>query len=143
MANQAETTSSSTHELQFCPYHNVCAMLFKPKESHGFHEIIDFLQRSNIRFALTVNPTIYISHIKQFWSIAQVPTELGVTKINATVDGRQVSISESTIRTHIQFNDEAGITSLPNQTLFEIFQRMGYEGNLRSTTFEKSLVSSQ
>ena len=143
MASETETTSSSSNELQFCPYHNVRAMLLKPKEAHEFIEIIDFLQRSNIAFALTVNPTIYKEHIKQFWNTAQVQTELGVRKINATVDGRQINITESTIRTHLHFQDEAGISWLPNQTLFETFQRMGYEGNLRSTTFQKALVSKQ
>ena len=87
MANQTETSSSSSNELQFCPYHNVCAILLKPKEAYGFHEIIEFLQRSNIAFALTVNPTIYIEHIKQFWNTAKVQSELGIQKINATIDG--------------------------------------------------------
>ena len=44
MASEAENSSSTTTELKFCDYHNVCAMLLKPKEAHGFFEIIDFLK---------------------------------------------------------------------------------------------------
>ncbi|GJV82560.1 hypothetical protein Tco_1522458 [Tanacetum coccineum] len=40
--------------------------LRKPDESAGFAEIVDFLRGSNLRYALTTNPTIYDSLVKQF-----------------------------------------------------------------------------
>nr|GEX86944.1 uncharacterized mitochondrial protein AtMg00810-like [Tanacetum cinerariifolium] len=36
--------------------------------SKGFDQIIDFLNASSIKYALTVNPNIYVSCIKQFWT---------------------------------------------------------------------------
>ncbi|GJS74986.1 hypothetical protein Tco_0724867 [Tanacetum coccineum] len=45
---------------------------FKPEESSGFEEIIDILNANQIRYALTVNPTIYTSCIEQFWATAKL-----------------------------------------------------------------------
>nr|GEY18299.1 hypothetical protein [Tanacetum cinerariifolium] len=51
-----------------------------------FHQIVDFVEASHIRYALTINPTIYVSHILQFWSTARIKTTNEGTKILATVD---------------------------------------------------------
>ncbi|GJR54069.1 hypothetical protein Tco_1404590 [Tanacetum coccineum] len=52
----------------------------KPAERDGFHEIIDFLNANQIRYALTVNPTIYTSCIKQFSAIEKAKTVNGERK---------------------------------------------------------------
>ncbi|GJQ94987.1 putative ribonuclease H-like domain-containing protein [Tanacetum coccineum] len=49
----------------------------KLDESEGFEQIVDFLNENPIRYALTVNPTIYISCIKQFWDSAKLKTVNG------------------------------------------------------------------
>ncbi|GJY44821.1 hypothetical protein Tco_0433034 [Tanacetum coccineum] len=54
--------------LKFANTHNMVAFLEKPAESAGFEEIVDFLNAQPIRYALTVNSTIYTSFIKQFWA---------------------------------------------------------------------------
>nr|GEX80565.1 hypothetical protein [Tanacetum cinerariifolium] len=46
-----------------------------------FEQIIDFLSRSYINHALTVNPHVYISCIKQFWNIAMVKRSGDVTRV--------------------------------------------------------------
>ncbi|GKA18809.1 hypothetical protein Tco_0698724 [Tanacetum coccineum] len=50
------------------------AFLSKPAESKGFEQIVDFLNANPIKYALTVNPTIYTSCIKQFWDTVNVKT---------------------------------------------------------------------
>nr|GEV66779.1 hypothetical protein [Tanacetum cinerariifolium] len=61
--------------------------LKKPTRSEGFHEIVDFVNGSNIRYALTKNLTIYVSLIEKFWQTATVRTfDNGEQEINATVD---------------------------------------------------------
>ncbi|GKD87662.1 hypothetical protein Tco_1358816 [Tanacetum coccineum] len=65
--------------LTFADTHNMVAFLEKPAESDGFHEIIDFLNANQIRYALTVNPTIYTSCIQQFWATAKAKTVNGGT----------------------------------------------------------------
>ncbi|GJR39881.1 putative ribonuclease H-like domain-containing protein [Tanacetum coccineum] len=53
------------------------AFLTKSAESEGFKQIVDFLNASLIRYALTVNPTIYTLCIEQFWSTAKAKTVNG------------------------------------------------------------------
>ncbi|GJY49625.1 hypothetical protein Tco_0439581 [Tanacetum coccineum] len=54
---------------------NQMGFLRKPDESTGFAEIVDFLRGSNLKYALTTNPTIYDSLVKQFWQSAITNTK--------------------------------------------------------------------
>ncbi|GJY27717.1 hypothetical protein Tco_0403484 [Tanacetum coccineum] len=56
---------------KFADSHNMVAFLAKPTESDGFEHILDFLNANPIKYALTVNPTIYTSCIEQFWANAK------------------------------------------------------------------------
>ncbi|GJT36579.1 hypothetical protein Tco_0926998 [Tanacetum coccineum] len=60
--------------VEFYDKHNMVAYLKKPFGSEGFQEIVDFLNGSHIRYALTKNPTIYVSFIKKFWQTSTVRT---------------------------------------------------------------------
>nr|GEZ88070.1 hypothetical protein [Tanacetum cinerariifolium] len=102
------------------------AILEKTEHNTDFHQIVDFLEASHIRYALTISPTIYVSHIRHFWSTARIETTDQETKIIATVDGKPRTISESSLRRHLKINDEEGISSLPDAELFENFSLMGY-----------------
>nr|GEW03833.1 hypothetical protein [Tanacetum cinerariifolium] len=112
--------------LAFCDYHNMIAILEKYEHNVDFHQIVDFVEASYIRHALTINPTVYVSHIRQFWSTAMIKTMDEGTKILATMDGKFRTISESSIRRNLKLNDEAGISSLPDAELFENLALMGY-----------------
>nr|GEW08722.1 hypothetical protein [Tanacetum cinerariifolium] len=101
------------------------AILEKYEHNTNFHQIVDFVEASHLRYALTINPTVYVSHIRQFWSTARVETLDEETKILATVDGKPITISESSIRRNLKLRDEAGISSLPDADLFENLTLMG------------------
>nr|GEV77448.1 hypothetical protein [Tanacetum cinerariifolium] len=58
----------------------------KSEHNVDFHQIVDFVEASHIRYALTINLTVYVSHIRQFWSIARIETTNEGTKTLATVD---------------------------------------------------------
>ncbi|GJW20506.1 hypothetical protein Tco_0031128 [Tanacetum coccineum] len=60
--------------LQFADTHNLVAFLSKPAESKGFEQIVDFLNANPIRYALTINPTIYTSCIEQLWATVKAKT---------------------------------------------------------------------
>nr|GFC25174.1 hypothetical protein [Tanacetum cinerariifolium] len=111
--------------LAFCDYHNMIAILEKYVHNIDFHPIVEFVKASYIRYALTINPTVYVSHIQQFWSTARIETTDEGTKILATVDGKPITIFESSIRRNLKLIDEAGISSLPDAELFENFTLMG------------------
>nr|GEW11367.1 hypothetical protein [Tanacetum cinerariifolium] len=111
--------------LAFCDYHNMIAILEKSEYNVNFHQMVDFVEASHIRYALTINPTIYVSHIRQFWSSARIETTDEGTKILATVDGKPRTIFESSIRRNLKLKDDEGISSLPDTELFENLALMG------------------
>ncbi|GJU52051.1 hypothetical protein Tco_1221606 [Tanacetum coccineum] len=91
--------------LEFCDKHNMVAYLKKPTGSEGFQEIVDFLNGSHIRYALSTNPTIYVSLIEKFWQTATVKTvDNGEQEITATVDGKEFTITEASVRRHLQIS---------------------------------------
>nr|GEW48329.1 hypothetical protein [Tanacetum cinerariifolium] len=81
--------------LKFADTHNMVAFLSKPTKSKGFEQIVDILNAHTIRYALTVNPTIYISCIEQFWSTAKAKTINQEAQIHAKVDGKKIIVTES------------------------------------------------
>ncbi|GKA25737.1 hypothetical protein Tco_0711846 [Tanacetum coccineum] len=86
---------------KFAETYNLVAFFDKPKEGVGFEEIVDFLNASHIKYALTVNPTI-----------------------QALVDKKKVILTETSIRFDLKL-DDAGVTDcLPNDVIFEQLSKM-------------------
>ncbi|GJT59984.1 hypothetical protein Tco_1003517 [Tanacetum coccineum] len=129
--------------LQFADTHNLVAFLSKPAKSEGFEQIVDFLNANPIRYALTINPTIYTSCIEQFWATVKVKTVNGEVQLQALVDEKKIIVTESSIRRDLQLNDEEGTDFLPNATIFEKLTRMGYEKLSHKLTFSKAFFSPQ
>ncbi|GKB73683.1 hypothetical protein Tco_0935095 [Tanacetum coccineum] len=111
--------------LNFADSHNMVAFLSKPTESAAFKHIVDFLNAHQIRYALTVNLTIYVSCIEQFWSTAKAKTVNKEVQLHAMVDSKKVIIIESSVRGDLQLADVEGIDSLPNITIFEQLELIG------------------
>ncbi|GKA71666.1 hypothetical protein Tco_0777805 [Tanacetum coccineum] len=106
------------------------AYLQKSEGSKGFHQIIDFLIASHIRYALTESPTIHISLIEQFWQTASASTlENGDMEITATINGKVKVISEASIRRHLKLEDSDGISTFLTSEIFEQLALMGGEGS--------------
>ncbi|GJV99641.1 hypothetical protein Tco_1554893 [Tanacetum coccineum] len=102
------------------------AYLKKPEGSGGFHQIVDFLNASHIRYALIENPTIYVSLIKQFWETATTRTlDNGEIELTATIDGIVKIVTEASVRRHLQLAVSDGISSLPTTKIFEQLSLMG------------------
>ncbi|GKD52344.1 hypothetical protein Tco_1281320, partial [Tanacetum coccineum] len=111
--------------LKFANTHNMVTFLSKPAESEGFEQIVDFLNANPIKYALTINPTIYISCIEKFWSTVKVKTVNGEVQLHALGDGKKIIITESIVRRDIQLEDVEGVDCLPNATIFEQLALMG------------------
>ncbi|GJX63343.1 hypothetical protein Tco_0296243 [Tanacetum coccineum] len=100
--------------LKYRDEHNRIGFLEKPKGSIDYHQVIDFLLGSHIRYAIVTDPRIYDSLITQFWSTASLrSTELGPPAIVATIDGTPYTITESLVRSQLQLQDEGGIVDMP------------------------------
>nr|GFB36315.1 hypothetical protein [Tanacetum cinerariifolium] len=115
----------------------------KSDAAEGFEQIIDFLSGSYIHYALTVNPHIYISCIKQFWNTASVKRSDDATRLQALVDRKKIVISEDVIREILQLDDAEGVVWLPNEEIFAGLAQMGYEKPSTKLTFYKAFFSSQ
>nr|GEV71771.1 hypothetical protein [Tanacetum cinerariifolium] len=66
--------------LTFADMYNMVAFLSKSDASTGFDQVVDFLNAHTIQYALVVNPTIYVSCIKQFWVMTTIKKCLSVKR---------------------------------------------------------------
>ncbi|GJW28433.1 hypothetical protein Tco_0045308 [Tanacetum coccineum] len=129
--------------LQFADTQNLVAFLSKPTKSEGFEKIVDFLNANPMKYALTINPTIYTSCIEHFWATVKVKTINGEVQLQAIVHEKKIIITEASVRRDLQLNDEEGMDCLPNATIFEEFIRIGYEKLSQKHTFYKAFFSRQ
>nr|GEV34396.1 hypothetical protein [Tanacetum cinerariifolium] len=83
--------------LKFADTHNLVAFLEKHIESEGFEHIVDFLSARTLREA----------------------------QIHAWVDGKEIIITESSVRRDLRLADEEGVDCLSNSTIFENLELMG------------------
>nr|GEV75119.1 putative ribonuclease H-like domain-containing protein [Tanacetum cinerariifolium] len=103
-----------------------------------FNLIIDFLSGSSIKYALTVNPNIYVSCIKQFWTTVAVKKVNDVIRLQALVDKKKVVVTEATIMEALRLDDAEGVECLPNEEIFAELAIMGYEKPSTKLTFYKA-----
>nr|GEW24353.1 hypothetical protein [Tanacetum cinerariifolium] len=92
----------------------------------GFEQTVDFLSANPIKYALTINPTVYTSCIEQFWATVKAKTVNREGQLQALVDGKKILITESTVRKNLQLEDVEGVDCLPNDAIFEQLTLMGF-----------------
>ncbi|GJR89250.1 hypothetical protein Tco_0213261 [Tanacetum coccineum] len=97
---------------EFVDQHNMVACLERTKENVEFHQIVDFLTTSSIHYALT--------------------------QIHATVDGKTVVISESSVRNDLHFNDEDGDRHRCQEAIGVPLLRLGLREHLPGVNTPKS-----
>nr|GEY55688.1 hypothetical protein [Tanacetum cinerariifolium] len=80
-----------------------------------------------VRYALTSNPIIFDSLVKQFWSTATLRApELGLPAILATIDKTPYTITEELVRSHLQLADDGGVADLPIPEIYSRMDNLGY-----------------
>ncbi|GKE47364.1 hypothetical protein Tco_1478622, partial [Tanacetum coccineum] len=113
--------------LKYRDKHNKVGYLEKPKGSDDYHQVLDFLRGSHLRYALTHNPIIFDSLVKWFWSTASLRApELGPPAILATIDRTPYTITEDTVRSQLQLGDDEGIEDLPIADIYLGMDNLGY-----------------
>nr|GEU92150.1 putative ribonuclease H-like domain-containing protein [Tanacetum cinerariifolium] len=144
VAGPLNAAASTTYGKSSCiDASQLPAYLSKSDASEGFNQIIDFLNGSSIKYALTLNPNIYVSCIKQFWTTVAVKMVNDVTRLQALVDKKKVVVTEATIRDALRLGDAEGVECLPNEEIFAELARIGYEKPSTKLTFYKAFFSSQ
>nr|GEV81151.1 retrovirus-related Pol polyprotein from transposon TNT 1-94 [Tanacetum cinerariifolium] len=124
--------------LTFADTHNMIAFLTKSDASEGFERIIDFLNANVIQYALMVNPTIYVSCIKQFWTSVSIKKSNDVVRLQALIDRKKAIITEDSIRQALRLDDADSVDCLPNEEIFAELASMGYEKPSTKLTFYKA-----
>ena len=88
-------------------------------------------------------PVVYDSMVKQFWATAEVrQNEAAPHDLVATIDGQQVFVTESLIRTRLQLDDANSISDMPIPDILEGMRLIGYP-DPQSLTFIKTRLSPQ
>nr|GEU30933.1 hypothetical protein [Tanacetum cinerariifolium] len=129
--------------LTFADTHNMIAFLTKSDASEGFDQIVDFLNAQTIQYALMVNPSIYVSCIKQFWASILIKKTNDVVKLQVLIDMKEVVITEDTIRQDLRLDDADGVECLPNKEIFAELACMRYEKPPPKLTFYKAFFLAQ
>ncbi|GJZ84981.1 hypothetical protein Tco_0650320, partial [Tanacetum coccineum] len=107
--------------LKYKDDHNKIAYLGRERGCEDFTYILSYLDQSPLRYALThAPPVVFDSLVKQFWATSVVrPNAAGSHDLVAIIDGREVVVTESLIRTQLQFDDANGIFDMPNNDILE------------------------
>nr|GEW42130.1 hypothetical protein [Tanacetum cinerariifolium] len=126
--------------LTFADTYNMIAYLTKSDASEGFDQILDFLNVNAIQYALTVNPNIYVSYIKQFWTSVLIKKVNDVVRLEALIDRKKVIIIEDTVREALHLDDVENIDCLPNEEIFAELARMGTAWNEFSSSMASAIV---
>ncbi|GJY33954.1 hypothetical protein Tco_0418423 [Tanacetum coccineum] len=103
--------------------------------SVGFTEVVDFLKGTSLRYALTHNPTIYDSLVKQFWQTATVRTLAnGTQQLIASIGSKEYTIIEASVRSKLQLANATGIHNLSDAKIYTGLATLGYvtEGDIVS-----------
>nr|GFC31969.1 glutamic acid-rich protein-like [Tanacetum cinerariifolium] len=97
-------------DLHFNNDHNKDAYLLKPKESQGFHPIIEFMN--------------------------EVSLPDGVKGLVATIDGTAYTVTKASIRSALQLDDLNAIDTLTNAEIFDGLRAIGYATEGKFTFFK-------
>nr|GEV67082.1 hypothetical protein [Tanacetum cinerariifolium] len=106
----------------------------------GFDQIMDFLNAHAIQYALVVNPTIYISCIKQFWASTTIKKVNVMVQLYALIDGKKVVITEDAIRQDLHLYDADGVWKFLIHTLVQCVSIMRTAWNEFSCSMASSVI---
>nr|GEX02453.1 ribonuclease H-like domain-containing protein [Tanacetum cinerariifolium] len=87
-------------------------------------------------FTIMVNPTIYVSCIKQFWAMATIKKVNNVVQLRALINGKKVVVTEDVIRRDLHLDDADGVECLPNEEIFAELARIGRKFNFSKYIFD-------
>nr|GEU85522.1 hypothetical protein [Tanacetum cinerariifolium] len=85
----------------------------------AYHMLFLLVMYFSCWYALTANPIIYASVVRQFWgSASEASLPDGVKGLMATIDGTAYTVTEATIRSALQLDDLNAIDTMTNEEFF-------------------------
>ncbi|GKD15743.1 putative ribonuclease H-like domain-containing protein [Tanacetum coccineum] len=88
--------------LKYSDKHNMVGFLKKPNESVGFTEVVDFLKGTSLRLAN------------------------GIQQLVASIDSKEYTITEASVRSKLQLADATGIHNLSDAEIYAGLATLGY-----------------
>ncbi|GJS15596.1 ribonuclease H-like domain-containing protein [Tanacetum coccineum] len=94
--------------------------------------------------AASKSPMTHLSQEVTHLEVAAASTSAnGEVELTATIDGKEKTLTEASLRRHLKLEDNGGVTSLPNSEIFEQLALMGYDIDSDKLTFQKGNFSPQ
>ncbi|GJS30077.1 hypothetical protein Tco_0490697 [Tanacetum coccineum] len=118
-----------------CPKHNMVAYLEKSEGNEEFHDIIDFLKRSSIHFALTVKQLVDVSSTFRSFSVHTLTSKVFsfMVKIGTIVEAQTNTLSCSPLvkylKSHILTIPAPDVKNLGGHSSINKSSYQGYEGD--------------
>ncbi|GKE04360.1 putative ribonuclease H-like domain-containing protein, partial [Tanacetum coccineum] len=103
--------------LRYSDKHNMVSFLKKPNESVGFTEIVDFLKGTSLR------------------TLAN-----GIQELVASIDNKEYTITEASVRSKLQLTDATRIHNLPDAEIYEGLAILGYVSEGKLTFWKKNFT---
>ncbi|XP_076904399.1 uncharacterized protein LOC143559823 [Bidens hawaiensis] len=118
--------------------HNICAYVDQDvPDLETFGDLLTFLRRSKIHYAITARPKVYLSIIRQFWNTAEYVEE--DKSIRATINRTPITIDVVVIRRVLQFDDNDDNSSeFDRQLVRGLFRRLNYGGDILRSMLNKN-----
>ena len=103
---ECSTADRNDNDWRPKPGHNICAYLGPIKPSiKEFEGMIEFLRRSRIKYAISVQHACYFNVLKEFYMNAEVDCTTTPTSIKSKIQDQEIVITEDLIRETLKFED--------------------------------------
>ena len=123
------TIQADRFPLLLHPYHNLkLRTSFEGPLWDGCQTVVNMLMASNLGNALTANITIFPEILQTFWQNAKLSEsqDRGWIYVESKVLNQTIRITENTIRTALQLNDDNNVLMFSEDEIEETLEHMGY-----------------
>ena len=123
------TIRADRFPLLLHPYHNLrLRTSFEGPLWDGCQAVVNMLMASNLGNALTANITIFPEILQTFWQNAKLSEsqDRGWIYVESKVLNQTIRITENTIRTALQLNDDNNVLMFSEDEIEETLEHMGY-----------------
>ncbi|KAK1407723.1 hypothetical protein QVD17_39347 [Tagetes erecta] len=116
--------------LFFEKKHNMCALLDENHEKAGsYRDAIKWLKSSHIHYAISHSPTIYETHVRDFWRTAVMNVSVLPSRICAKVCGYDLEFTEADLARILRLEEDVGEeVNMTAEDVYGALRTAGYEG---------------